>query len=164
MLGGSCCRRRDGERTELRKGGKERGKGSCAEAQVLCLVAADNVRGGPQTGPPFAAIPTTACGERGRGHGTATLPQAPSPTVLFGDRHTRRRPPFLVGCLVEATTTTAAAAATATSNCRTTDRPTSAAPQSSTAKGEGRENRWRGEKNTTPSASDLFHSSRFLPF
>lgn len=105
--------RRDGERmggTELRKGGKEKGKGSCAEAQVLCLVAADKSAREDRN---WAAVCHTTAARRGREEETwhGNCPHTPSSAVL-SKIGAQGGAPFLVGRLK--TTTTTAAAATAT--------------------------------------------------
>lgn len=105
--------RRDGERmgeTELRKGGKEKGKGSCAEAQVLCLVAADKSAREDRN---WAAVCHTTAARRAREEETwhGNCPHTPSSAVL-SKIGAQGGAPFLVGRLK--TTTTTAAAATAT--------------------------------------------------
>lgn len=105
--------RRDGERmgeTELRKGGKEKGKGSCAEAQVLCLVAADKSAREDRN---WAAVCHTTAARRAREEETwhGNCPHTPSLAVL-SKIGAQGGAPFLVGRLK--TTTTTAAAATAT--------------------------------------------------
>lgn len=135
--------------TELRKGGKEKGKGSCAEAQVLCLVAADKSAREDRN---WAAVCHTTAARRGREEETwhGNCPHTPSSAVL-SKIGAQGGAPFLVSRLKTTTHHHRCCSDCHTApSRRTTDRPTAAAPQSSTARREGWEKKGGGgEKHRT---------------